>query len=203
MSSSDKSIILATNNANKVQEIREILSGQDIMVLPLKETGIEADIEETGDTFEENALIKARAVCALTGKPALADDSGLCIDHLDGAPGVYSSRFMGEDTPYSEKNAAIIEKLSGVPAEERGAAFHCVMALVFPDGREFTAEGKMPGIIANVPAGENGFGYDPILFLPEYGMTSAQLSPEEKNAVSHRGEALRKMLCIIEAEVKI
>lgn len=196
-----KSIILATNNNNKVREFREILAGQDIEVLPLKEAGIEADIEETGETFEENALIKARAVCKMTGKPALADDSGLCVDYLDGAPGVYSSRFMGEDTPYSEKNAAIIEKLSGVPEEERGAAFHCVMALVFPDGREFTAEGKMPGIIAYDPAGENGFGYDPIVFLPEYGKTSAELLPEEKNAISHRGEALKKMLKIIGEEM--
>ncbi len=195
-----KTIILATNNENKVREFREILSGGDIEVLPLKEAGIDADIEETGTTFAENALIKAREICRLTGKPALADDSGLCVDLLEGAPGVYSSRFMGEDTPYSEKNAAIIEKLAGVPTERRGAAFHCVMALVFPDGREFTTEGKMSGIIAETPAGENGFGYDPIVFLPEYGMTSAQLSPEEKNAISHRGEALRKMINIIKSE---
>lgn len=192
-----KTIILATNNENKVREFREMLSGGDIEVLPLKEAGIDADIEETGTTFAENALIKAQEICRLTGKPALADDSGLCVDFLEGAPGVYSSRFMGEDTPYSEKNAAIIEKLAGVPTERRGAAFHCVMALVFPDGREFTTEGKMAGIIAETPAGENGFGYDPILFLPERGMTSAQLSPEEKNAISHRGEALGKMICII------
>ena len=192
-----KTIILATNNENKVREIREMLSGGDIEVLPLKEAGIEADIEETGVTFAENALIKAREICRFTGKPALADDSGLCVDFLDGAPGVYSSRIMGEDTPYSEKNAAIIEKLSGLPAEKRGAAFHCVMALVFPDGREFTTEGKMSGLIAEEPAGENGFGYDPIVFLPEYGKTAAQLKPEEKNAISHRGEALRKMVEII------
>ena len=196
-----KKIILATNNEHKVREFREMLYGGDIEVLPLKEAGIDADIEETGTSFAENALIKAREICKITGKPALADDSGLCVDFLDGAPGVYSSRFMGEDTPYTEKNAAIIEKLAGVPEEKRGAAFHCVMALVFPDGREFIAEGKMPGIIAEVPAGENGFGYDPIVFIPEYGMTSAQLSPEEKNAISHRGEALRKMISIIKEQL--
>lgn len=200
MSSTRKNIILATNNSNKVREFREILSGRDIMILSLKEAGIDVEIEETGNTFEENSLIKARAVCMMTGNPALADDSGLCVDYLDGAPGVYSSRFMGEDTPYIEKNAAIIEKLSGVPENMRGAAFHCVMALVFPDGREFLTRGKMPGIIAKTPAGENGFGYDPILYLPEYAMTSAQLSPEEKNAISHRGKALEKMLEIIKKE---
>lgn len=196
-----KTIILATNNDNKVREFREMLSGGDIDVLPLKEVGIDADIEETGTTFLENALIKAREICKLTGKPAMADDSGLCVDYLKGAPGVYSSRFMGENTPYTEKNAAIIEKLAGVPKEKRGAAFHCVMALVLPDGREFITEGKMQGVIAEAPAGENGFGYDPIVFLPEYGMTSAQLSPEEKNAISHRGEALGKMIDIIKSEL--
>ncbi len=196
-----KTIILATNNENKVCEIREMLSGMDIEVLPLKEAGIDTDIEETGDTFEENALLKARGICEITGKPALADDSGLCIDHLDGAPGIYSSRFMGEDTPYNEKNAALIKKLEGVRGEKRAAAFRCVMALVLPDGREFITEGSMPGIIADEPAGENGFGYDPVLFLPEYGMTSAQLSPEKKNEISHRGEALRAMADIILREL--
>ncbi len=196
-----KTIILATNNTNKVREFREMLAGGDIEVLPLKEAGIDADIEETGNTFEENALIKARAICKMTGKPALADDSGLCVDYLDGAPGVYSSRFMGEDTPYSEKNAAIIEKLSGVDGDERTAAFKCCMALVMPDGREFVTSGEMKGIIADKPAGENGFGYDPIVFLPEYGRTSAQLSPDEKNAISHRGEALRAMVDIIKDNI--
>jgi len=192
-----KTIILATNNADKVREIREMLAGGDIEILPLKEAGIDIDIEETGTTFEENALIKARAICKMTGKPALADDSGLCVDYLDGAPGVYSSRFMGEDTPYSEKNAAIIEKLEGVEGEERAAAFKCCMAFVLPDGKEFVTMGEMKGVIADKPAGENGFGYDPIVYLPEYGRTSAQLSPDEKNAISHRGEALRKMVGII------
>lgn len=196
-----RTIILATNNVNKVIEIRRMLTDKDINVIPLKEAGIDIDVEENGSTFEENALIKARAICALTQNPALADDSGLCVDYLDGAPGVYSSRFMGENTPYTEKNAEIISRLSGVNTAERGAAFRCVMALVFPDGREFTTEGSMKGIIADEPSGKNGFGYDPILFLPEFNKTSAELEPDEKNAISHRGEALRAMVRVIEAEL--
>ena len=196
-----KKIILATNNENKVREISEMLSGGDIKVISLKEAGIKKDVEETGETFKENAAIKAREICRMINEPVLADDSGLEVDYLDGAPGIYSSRFMGEDTPYSEKNRAIIEKLEDAKEEERGAAFRCVMALVFPDGREYYTEGKMPGVIAKEPEGENGFGYDPILFLPEYGKTSAQLKSEEKNAISHRGEALRKMVEIIRREI--
>ena len=196
-----KKIILATNNENKVREISEMLSGGDIKVISLKEAGIKKDVEETGETFKENAAIKAREICRMINEPVLADDSGLEVDYLDGAPGIYSSRFMGEDTPYSEKNRAIIEKLEDAKEEERGAAFRCVMAQVFPDGREYYTEGKMPGVIAKEPEGENGFGYDPILFLPEYEKTSAQLTPEEKNAISHRGEALRKMVEIIRREL--
>ena len=192
-----KTIILATNNENKLREIREMLLGSDINVMSLKEAGIRKDVEETGQSFKENAAIKAREICRMINEPVLADDSGLEVEFLDGAPGIYSARFMGEDTPYSEKNQAIIEKLRDAKEDERGAAFRCVMALVFPDGREFYSEGKMPGVIAKESKGENGFGYDPILFLPEYGKTSAQLAPEEKNAISHRGEALRKMVEII------
>ena len=196
-----KKIILATNNDNKLREIREMLSDGDIEVISLKEAGIIKDVEETGKTFKENAFIKAKEICRMTKEPVLADDSGLEVDYLDGAPGIYSSRFMGEDTPYSEKNKAIIEQLKDAKKDERGAAFRCVMALVFPDGREFFTEGKMAGIIADEPQGENGFGYDPIVYLPDYGMTSAQLSPEEKNAASHRGQALRKMVEIINREL--
>ena len=196
-----KNVILATNNDNKLREIREMLADSDIQVISLKEAGIIKDVEETGNTFKENALIKAKEICAMTGEPVLADDSGLEVDYLDGAPGIYSSRFMGEDTPYAEKNKAIIEKLKDAKEGERGAAFRCVMALVFPDGREFFTEGKMEGIIAQEPKGENGFGYDPIVYLPEYGRTSAQLSPEEKNAISHRGQALKKMVEIIRREL--
>ena len=196
-----KTVILATNNKNKLKEIRQMLSDSDIQVTSIKETGIVKDVEETGNSFKENALIKAKEICSMTGEPVLADDSGLEVDFLDGAPGIYSSRFMGEDTPYEEKNKAIIEKLKGVPKEKRGAAFRCVMALVFPDGREFFTEGKMAGIIAEEPKGENGFGYDPIVYLPDYERTSAQLLPEEKNAISHRGQALRKMVEIIRREL--
>ncbi len=196
-----KKIILATNNNNKLKEIRQMLEGSDVEVISLKEAGITKDVEETGTTFKENATIKAEEICKLTGEPVLADDSGLEVDFLDGAPGIYSSRFMGEDTPYSEKNKAIIEKLDGVEVRNRGARFRCVMALVFPDGRQFHTEGTMEGIIANEPAGENGFGYDPIVFLPEYGKTSAQLLPEEKNSISHRGQALREMIEIIRKEI--
>ena len=192
-----KQIILATNNSNKVREIRQMLQNAEIEVIPLVEAGIEADVEETGSTFKENAYLKASEICRLTQKPVLADDSGLEVDFLDGAPGIYSSRFMGEDTPYTEKNRAIIEKLDGVEDEKRGAGFVCVMSLVFPDGREFFTRGEMRGIIAREPAGENGFGYDPIVYIPEMGCTSAQLAPEKKNEISHRGKALRQMIQII------
>lgn len=184
-------IIIATGNKNKVREIRQILSGLSDKVISMKEAGISCDIEETGETFAENALIKARAVAAHCDGIVIADDSGLCVDAMGGAPGVYSARFMGEETPYSEKNAAIIEKLSGLEGQDRSARFVCAMAGVLPNGEEFVVEGVMEGQIAKESAGENGFGYDPIFFLPEYGKTSAEIAPEEKNRISHRGKALR------------
>lgn len=184
-------IIIATGNENKVREIRQILSGLSDKVISMKEAGISCDIEETGETFAENALIKARAVAAHCDGVVIADDSGLCVDAMGGAPGVYSARFMGEETPYSEKNAAIIEKLSGLEGQDRSARFVCAMAGVLPNGEEFIVEGVMEGQIAKESAGENGFGYDPIFFLPEYGKTSAEIAPEEKNRISHRGKALR------------
>lgn len=183
-------IIIATGNENKVREIRQILSGLSDKVISMKEAGIDCDIEETGETFAENALIKARAVAAHCDGIVIADDSGLCVDAMGGAPGVYSARFMGEETPYSEKNAAIIEKLSGLEGQDRSARFVCAMAGVL-GGEEFVVEGIMEGQIAKESAGENGFGYDPIFFLPEYGKTSAEIAPEEKNRISHRGKALR------------
>ena len=137
----------------------------------------------------------------MSGKPTISDDSGLEIDALDGAPGIYSSRFMGEDTSYDIKNNALIEKLENVADPDRTARFRCCMALVLPDGREFVTEGAMEGIIAREPKGINGFGYDPILFIPEYNRTSAELSSEEKNNISHRGEALRKMIEVIKKEL--
>lgn len=193
----DNIIILATNNKSKVKEISEMMSGSDITFVSLADAGINVEVEETGTTFEENALLKAREICKLSGKPTISDDSGLEIDALDGAPGIYSSRFMGEDTSYDIKNNALIEKLENVADPDRTARFRCCMALVLPDGREFVTEGAMEGIIAREPKGINGFGYDPILFIPEYNRTSAELSSEEKNNISHRGEALRKMIEVI------
>lgn len=197
----DNIIILATNNKSKVKEISEMMLGSDITFVSLADAGINVEVEETGTTFEENALLKAREICKLSGKPTISDDSGLEIDALDGAPGIYSSRFMGEDTSYDIKNNALIEKLENVADPDRTARFRCCMALVLPDGREFVTEGAMEGIIAREPKGINGFGYDPILFIPEYNRTSAELSSEEKNNISHRGEALRKMIEVIKKEL--
>ena len=174
-----------------------MLEGSGIKISSLKEEGIDIDIEETGTTFDENAVIKAEAVRNYTGHMAIADDSGLVIDYLNGAPGIYSSRFMGEDTPYPEKNAAILKKMENVPDEERTARFVCAMAIAYPDGHRIVCRGTMEGCIARRIAGEGGFGYDPIFFLPDRGCTSAQLTADEKNAISHRGKALRQVIDIL------
>lgn len=204
-----KKIIFATANENKMVEIRQILSDLGMEILSQKEAGIQADPEENGTTFEENALIKARAVRSIAAgmeenKDAviLADDSGLEIDHLNKEPGIYSARYMGTDTSYDIKNNALLERLEGVPDEERTARFVCAIAAAFPDGTEEVVRGTMEGRIGHEIAGENGFGYDPIFFLPEYGCTSAQLSPEKKNSLSHRGEGLRKMRRIMEERLE-
>lgn len=186
-------IILASNNQDKVAEVKEILKDKNVEIVSLKEAGIDVDVDENGTTFEENALIKARAVCKMTGDITMADDSGLEVDYMDKQPGVYSARFMGHDTSYDIKNKAIIDKLEGVEGDARSARFVAAIAVVFPDGKEIVTRGTMEGLIAREPAGDNGFGYDPIVYLPEYGMTSAQLAPEEKNKISHRGKALKKM----------
>lgn len=183
-----KSIILASNNKDKVKEVKEILKGYDI--ISMKEAGIDVDIEENGTTFEENALIKARAIMKLTGQITMADDSGLEIDYLNKAPGVYSARFMGHDTSYDIKNKALIQKLEGVKESDRSGRFVCAIAVCFPDGREIVKRGTMEGLIAEEIKGDNGFGYDPIVYLLEYGKTSGELAPEEKNKISHRGKAL-------------
>ncbi|MBR4168988.1 MAG: XTP/dITP diphosphatase [Lachnospiraceae bacterium] len=194
-----KKIIFATGNQGKLREIRAILKDADVEVLSMKEAGFDGDIEENGTTFEENALIKARTIAAVTGLPTLADDSGLEIDYLNGEPGIYSARYLGEDTPHSVKNPNLISRLAGVPDEQRTARFVCAVAAVFPDGTgnpgniEKCVRATMEGRIAYEEAGENGFGYDPIFYLPEYGCTNAQLTPEQKNAISHRGKALRAM----------
>ena len=186
-----KKIIFATGNADKMKEIREILSDLDAEVLSMKEAGVQADIVEDGKTFEENAVIKATAICRLPGEVVLADDSGLEIDYLNKEPGIYSARYMGENTDYHVKNGNLIERLSGVPDEKRTARFVCAIAAAFPDGSVKTVRGTMEGRIGYEEKGENGFGYDPIFFLPEYGCTSAELSMEEKNKISHRGKALQ------------
>lgn len=184
-------IIFATGNKGKMKEIREIMSNISDKIYSLKEAGIEADIDENGTTFEENAIIKAKTICQMTGQLVLADDSGLEVDYMNGEPGVYSARYLGEDTPYSVKNATIIKNLKNAKGSERSARFVCVIAAAFPDGRVITAKGVIEGLIGYEEKGDNGFGYDPIFYVPEYDMTTAQMNSEQKNQISHRGKALR------------
>lgn len=184
-------IIFATGNEHKMTEIREILAGMRAEILSMKEAGIWADVEENGTTFEENAVIKAKAVVKETDAIVLADDSGLEIDYLNKEPGVYSARYMGEDTSYDIKNQALLDRLKGVPKEKRTARFVCAIAAVFPDGETIVKRGTIEGYIGEKPAGENGFGYDPIFYVDEYHCSTAELSMEQKNAMSHRGNALR------------
>ncbi len=193
-----KRIVFATGNEGKLREIRMILADMGVQVLSMKEAGADIEIDETGTTFEENALIKARTVMEATGEVVMADDSGLEVDWLDKAPGIYSARFMGEDTSYVIKNQAILDKLEGVPAPDRTARFVCAIACVFPDGRILQTKETMEGIIADQACGSGGFGYDPIFWLPEKGCTSAELTAEEKNSISHRGKALRAMKALLE-----
>ena len=184
-------IIFATGNKNKIREIHEILGDLGWEILSMTEAGIDLDIVEDGTTFEENALIKAKAVAAQCNDIVLADDSGLEIDYLNKEPGIYSARYAGEDTSYDIKNQMLLDRLQGVPREKRTARFVCAIAAAFPDGRRETVRATMEGRIGYEEKGENGFGYDPIFYLPEYGCTSAELSMEEKNRISHRGKALR------------
>ena len=186
-----KKVIFATGNEGKMKEIREILGDLDIELLSLKDAGIHADIVEDGKSFEENAQIKAKAICELTGEIVLADDSGLEIDYLNKEPGVYSARYMGEDTSYEIKNQALLDRLKGVPKEQRTARFVCAVAAVFPDGETCVRRETIEGYIGEKPAGENGFGYDPIFYIDEYNCSTAELTSEQKNALSHRGKALR------------
>ncbi|MBQ9764737.1 MAG: XTP/dITP diphosphatase [Lachnospiraceae bacterium] len=188
-----KRIIFATSNEGKMKEIRMILADMDVEIVSLKEAGIQADIIEDGTTFEENAIIKATEIHKLTGEWVLADDSGLEVDYLDKAPGIYSARFMGEDTSYHIKNNEIIKRLENAKDEERSARFVCVIAAVIDNGEVMTTRATIEGRIGYKEEGDNGFGYDPIMYLPEYGTTTAGLSPEQKNEISHRGKALRLM----------
>ena len=186
-------IIFATGNEGKMKEVRMILEDLGLPVLSLKDAGITADVEENGTTFEENAQIKAKAIMEMTGALVLADDSGLEVDALDKEPGIYSARYMGHDTSYHIKNQNIIDRLKGKVGEERSARFVCAIAAAFPDGRVLITRGTMEGQIGYEEKGENGFGYDPIFYLPEYQCYSAELSLGEKNKLSHRGKALRLM----------
>lgn len=192
-------IVFATGNKNKMKEIRMILADLGMEILSMKEAGAEAEVEENGTTFEENAQIKAEEISKLLPDDIiLADDSGLEIDFLNKAPGIYSARFAGVDTSYDIKNQMLLDQLNGVPDEKRTARFVCAIAAVFPDGTKKIVRETMEGRIGYEIAGENGFGYDPIFWLPEFGCTSAELSPEDKNAISHRGKALRAMRRVIE-----
>lgn len=192
-----KRIIFATGNKDKMREIREIMADVDVEVVSMKEAGITVDVAEDGTTFEENALIKAKAIAAHTEAIVLADDSGLEIDYLDKAPGIYSARFMGEETSYDIKNRALVDKLEGVPKEQRTARFVCAIGAVLPNKEELVVRETMEGYIGYKAEGENGFGYDPIFFLDEFGCSSAALSREQKNEISHRGRALRAMKDIL------
>ena len=186
-------IIFATGNAGKIKEIQSIMADTGMEVLSMKEAGIQIDVEENGSTYEENALIKARAVAVQTDCIVMADDSGLEIDYLNKEPGIYSARYMGEDTSYRIKNQNLIDRLEGVPDEQRTARFVCAIAAVMPDGKELTTRANIEGRIGYEEKGQNGFGYDPIFYVPRFGKTTAELTEEEKNQVSHRGQALQLM----------
>lgn len=202
-------IIFATGNKNKMIEIRMILADLGCKILSQKEAGIQADVVEDGQTFEENALIKATTIADIARKMTeyknavvLADDSGLEIDALNKEPGIYSARYMGEDTSYDIKNQALIDRLEGVPDEKRTARFVCAIAAALPDGSTEVVRGTMEGRIGYEITGENGFGYDPIFYLPQFGCSSAELEPEKKNELSHRGEGLRKMRKVLEEKLE-
>lgn len=186
-------IIFATSNEGKMKEIREILRDLPFEVISMKEAGISIDIVEDGSTYEENAIIKAKTIMEMTGKLVLADDSGLEVDAMDKAPGIYSARFLGENTSYDIKNNYIIDQLKDITGEARSARFVCAIACAFPNGDIKTTRGIIEGYIGDKISGENGFGYDPIFMVPQFGCTTAELAPHMKNQVSHRGLALEKM----------
>lgn len=189
-----KEIILATSNAHKVREIKEILGAKFTRIYTLADKGIEVDVEETGSTFMENAIIKARAIAEIANMPALADDSGLCVDALNGEPGVYSARYSGARCDSKANNELLLSKLSDVQERDRSARFKCAVALVCPDGDIVTAEGAAEGVITRSYCGDGGFGYDPIFYSLDLDKTFAEASEEEKNAVSHRGRALSALV---------
>lgn len=192
-------MILATGNKGKLAEFQRLLEGLDIQVHSMKEYPEIGEIVEDGDSFAANALIKARAVCKATGKPAMADDSGLMVDALDGAPGIFSARFAGEQRSDADNNAKVLQLLEDVADANRTARFFCAIAIVLPNGDEYTVEGTCEGVILRALQGEGGFGYDPLFYVPDMGKTFAELSMEEKNRISHRGHANRKAVEIIRA----
>lgn len=193
-------IVFATGNQGKLREIQEIMADMDVEILSMKEAGISVDIVEDGTTFEENAMIKAKAIAKYTDAIVMADDSGLEIDYLNKEPGIYSARYLGEDTSYDIKNQALLDRMEGVSQEKRTARFVCAIAAVFPDGDEQIVRETMEGFVGYNIAGENGFGYDPIFYLEEYGCTSAEISPEEKNRISHRGKALKAIKKLLQSK---
>ncbi len=195
-------LVLATKNKDKVREISDFLAPHGYEVMSIDEFPDIEEIEENGETFRENAVYKATRACELTGAMSLADDSGLEVDYLDGAPGIYSARFAGEEKDYHANNEKLLSLLAGVPVERRAAQFKCVMAVAVPDGWVYIAEGACDGVIAEEPRGEGGFGYDPLFYLPKYGQTFAQLDPEIKNEISHRARALAGVLDIL-SDLKI
>lgn len=188
-----KRIIFATGNEGKMREIRDILADMEAEVVSMKEAGISVEVEENGSTFEENAVIKAQAIAAMTDDIVLADDSGLEVDYLNKEPGIYSARYMGEDTPYSIKNQAILERMQGVPKEKRSARFVCAIAAVLPNKEVIVVRETIEGYIGFEIAGCHGFGYDPIFYTDELGCSTAEIPEKEKNLISHRGKALRSM----------
>jgi XTP/dITP diphosphohydrolase len=196
-----KKIIFATTNQNKVREVNMMMEGFDVELMTMKEAGVDVDIVEDGATFEENAIIKARTIMEMTGEICIADDSGLEVDYLDGAPGIYSARFLGEDTSYDVKNNYIIDKLKDVKGNDRSARFVCAMAVAFPDGEVKTCKGTIEGLIAYEQKGKNGFGYDPIVYVPEFEMTTGEMTPKLKNSISHRGKALEQMKEILKEKL--
>ena len=197
-----KRIIFATTNENKVREVNMMMEDFDVDLCTMKQAGVDVDIVEDGVTFEENAIIKAKTIMEITGEIAIADDSGLEVDYLDGAPGIYSARFLGEDTSYDIKNQYIIDKLKDAKGSERSARFVCAMAVAFPNGEILTCKGTIEGVIAYEQKGKNGFGYDPIVYVPEFEMTTGEMSPQLKNSISHRGKALEQMKEILKGKLQ-
>ncbi len=192
-------VILASKNAHKLTELSEILSQLGFEIALESEYGLDIDVDETGTTFEENSFLKADAVMKASGLPVLADDSGLMVDCLDGAPGVYSARY-GHKSSDAERIEYLLENMKDVPQPRRTAKFVCVITCLWPDGRKIAARGECPGVILTAPQGQGGFGYDPVFYLPERGKTYAELAPEEKNAISHRARALQEFCRIYREE---